>query len=331
METIRVYVENMFKTLPAKEELRKLKQDILLSMEEKYTELKVEGKSENEAIGIVISEFGNIDEIIKEFEIEVNQPLTSGVPKADNQPLIGLGEAKSYLKAAKRCNFFISIGVALCMSGAAILVLMYQLFADGIIFKGYVEEKMMFVPLTILLIFVGIAVTLFIFAGMSMEKYKFIDKGYFKLEPSAAVVIEEESVMSKGRSILGTIVGVVLCILSPIIIFISGLRSESGYVYGTTILILVVAVAVFIFINISAGNEGHKKLLKEGEYNPKVIEGNKVIGAVAGVVWPLTVVAFLIWGIVYDGWGISWIVFPVVGVIFGGFASLYKSVKGIEE
>lgn len=331
METIRIYVENMFKALPKTGELKKLKQDILMNMEDKYAELKSEGKTENEAIGIVISEFGNIDEIIKEFEIEVNQPSRNVTSEKENLPSMDLEEAKKYLREAKKCNFLISIGVALCMMGAAVLVFMYQLYDDGIIFKGLVEDKAMITPLIILLAFVGVAVALFIFAGISMEKYKYIDKGYFNLQSSSRIILEEEGERLRTKSTIGTIVGVVLCILSPIILFLSGMKSESGYVYGTTLLILVIAVAVFIFINISTCNEGHKKLLKEGEYNPKVKEENKVIGAVAGVVWPLTVMVFLIWGIAYDGWEICWIVFPIVGVIFGGFCNVYKSVKGIED
>lgn len=331
METIRIYVENMFKALPKTGELKKLKQDILMNMEDKYAELKSEGKTENEAIGIVISEFGNIDEIIREFEIEVNQPSRNVTSEKENLPSMDLEEAKKYLRETKKCNFLISIGVALCMMGAAVLVFMYQLYDDGIIFRGLVEDKAMITPLIILLAFVGVAVALFIFAGISMEKYKYIDKGYFNLQPSARIILEEEGERLRTKSTIGTIVGVVLCILSPIILFLSGMKSESGYVYGTTLLILVIAVAVFIFINISTCNEGHKKLLKEGEYNPKVKEENKVIGAVAGVVWTLTVMVFLIWGIAYDGWEICWIVFPIVGVIFGGFCNVYKSVKGIED
>lgn len=41
-----------------------------LKRNEKYNELKNDGKSENEAIGIVISEFGNIEELIEELGIE---------------------------------------------------------------------------------------------------------------------------------------------------------------------------------------------------------------------------------------------------------------------
>ena len=55
METIRIYLENMFSRLPRTPEIIKLENDMLRTMEDKYEELKMEGKSENEAIGIVIS------------------------------------------------------------------------------------------------------------------------------------------------------------------------------------------------------------------------------------------------------------------------------------
>lgn len=64
MDTIKSYLNNIFGNLPKTNQILKLKSDLLLNMEEKYNELKNDGKSENEAIGIVISEFGNVDELI---------------------------------------------------------------------------------------------------------------------------------------------------------------------------------------------------------------------------------------------------------------------------
>ena len=61
METIKNYLESMFLNLPNTPEVYKAKNELLQMMEDKYTELKGSGKSENEAIGIVISEFGNLD------------------------------------------------------------------------------------------------------------------------------------------------------------------------------------------------------------------------------------------------------------------------------
>lgn len=70
MNTIESYVETMFMNLPMTDQIINLKKDILSNMEEKYDELKSDGMSDNEAIGLVISEFGNIDELLNELEID---------------------------------------------------------------------------------------------------------------------------------------------------------------------------------------------------------------------------------------------------------------------
>ena len=70
METIRVYLDTMFRSLPDTSEVRRAKEELLAMMEDKYTELRSEGKSENEAIGQVIAEFGNAEELIRELELD---------------------------------------------------------------------------------------------------------------------------------------------------------------------------------------------------------------------------------------------------------------------
>ena len=62
METLRSYLETMFLNLPNTPQVQRAKNELWQMMEDKYTELKEEGKSENEAIGIVISECGYLDE-----------------------------------------------------------------------------------------------------------------------------------------------------------------------------------------------------------------------------------------------------------------------------
>lgn len=70
MDTIREYVESVFAQLPRTSDMERLKEEILANMEEKYTELTAQGVPENEAIGTVLTEFGNIDEIIDEYGYE---------------------------------------------------------------------------------------------------------------------------------------------------------------------------------------------------------------------------------------------------------------------
>ena len=69
MEAIREYLNNMFLNLPETPQVLRAKAELMEMMEDKYEELTAEGMSEKEAVGTVISEFGNLDELAEELGI----------------------------------------------------------------------------------------------------------------------------------------------------------------------------------------------------------------------------------------------------------------------
>ena len=70
METIRNYLETMFANMPNTPEVRRAKDELLQMMEDKYNELIAEGVNENAAVGTVISEFGNLDELAEDLGLK---------------------------------------------------------------------------------------------------------------------------------------------------------------------------------------------------------------------------------------------------------------------
>ena len=72
METIKSYLETMFANMPDTPEVIRAKFELFGMMEDKYNELISEGKSENEAVGTVISEFGNLDELADTLGLNAN-------------------------------------------------------------------------------------------------------------------------------------------------------------------------------------------------------------------------------------------------------------------
>lgn len=70
MDTIMNYIDSMFAGVPDSEATQRLREDITANMSDKFEELVGEGKSENEAVGTVISEFGNIDEVLAEMGVK---------------------------------------------------------------------------------------------------------------------------------------------------------------------------------------------------------------------------------------------------------------------
>ena len=111
METIKNYLENMFSHLPNTPEVQKAKYELYQMMEDKYNELISEGKSDNEAIGIVISEFGNLDELadslgIKSF-VDPSQAMPASKTLSRETAVAFLRDSakQAYLTAFGECCF----------------------------------------------------------------------------------------------------------------------------------------------------------------------------------------------------------------------------------
>jgi hypothetical protein len=317
METIKNYLDNMFANLPKTVEMLSLKEDILFNMEEKYQELKDNGKSENEAIGIVISEFGNIDELISEYDLS-NDLADETIKSLTEQ------EVYEYLEDKKRTGAFVGLGVILCIMGAALLVLITQLAEDNIILGGMNQNFKDLLGVIVLLCLIVPAVGIFIFTGTKMEKYKYL-RNDFILSSNLRANLQQMHQDYSYYQVRAIFVGVSLCILSPIAIFVASLWGDSGSTYGVVILLFIISIAVFIFIYFGGIGESYKILLKIDNYGTyKNEKNNRVIGAVAAIVWPLAVCIFLASGLVYDKWAINWIVFPITGILFGMFCSVYS-------
>lgn len=323
METIRNYLDNIFSSLPKSAEIIKLKDELLSNMEEKYWELKESGKTENEAIGIVISEFGNIDELINELGIENRKQL-------DSIPTITMEEAENYMRDKVKYGKLIAIGVMLCILAPAMLMLTYNIIIGGAFgTENNVKtlEGLSVIPLFIL---IAIAVGLFIYAGNQLNKYKYLEEDFIcPLYIQQRVKVKKEEFSSNFTKL--NIIGVTLCVLSPVALIsisaIGGYDNDILSTYGTIVLLIMVAIAVFIFIIVGNINNSYNALLQIEEYSSKGKENSKAIGDVASVVWPIATAIFLIWGLGFNGWYICWIIFPITGILFGAFSGLYALIK----
>jgi hypothetical protein len=317
MDTIRSYLDNMFSRLPRTARVLDLKNNILSNMEEKYYELKNQGKSENEAIGIVISEFGNIDELIMELGINQEDQMNA-------QPVVTREEVEAYLSVKQTMGKLVGFGVFLCMFGVAMLILLSSLL-EGV---NNISEAATDTPgIIILLVLVTIAVGIFIYSGMSFERYQYMEKGV-QLPGELEVELKQRYEQYNPTFYLQLIIGVCMIILSPISLFVTSIFGDRMEDYGVVILIILVACSVYLFISSGTIRESYSRLLKLGEYSEleRRKKEDKVIGAVASIVWPLAVVIFLICGFVYNQWHIAWIIFPITGILFGMFSAAYSII-----
>lgn len=319
METIKNYLDNIFKTLPMSDELFRLKNEIFGDMEAKYHELRQMGSTENEAIGKVISEFGNIDELISEFGISTS-------PK-ENLPIVSIDKAREFLSLSLKASLFIGCGVAIILFGVSMFIGLYTLFETNRFLPSLSQDLVDILPVILLLVMIIPAVGLFIYSDTLLKKYKFIELAKFELDSKTKYILQEEVNTFAPKRTLSTIIGVSLCILSAVVLLIVSGFDSSYSSYGVSLLLIIVSIAVFIFIYFGGIQNSYDKLLKSGDFAFEEKQNDKVLKAVSAIVWPIIVCIFLLSGFLYNMWYINWIVFPITGILFGAFSSLYSILK----
>jgi hypothetical protein len=326
----------MFAPLPKTAEMKRIKEDLLANMEDKYEELKQSGKSENEAIGIVISEFGNIDELVKELDIDVasEEADEDGVDPAS----LTDEQVDDYLDDSTKTGKLIGFGVGLCIAGAASLVLLSQLAEDGLLF-GMGQDTGAVIGVVTLFLLVAPAVGLFIYSGMVMEKHKYLGSGFY-LPADIRVSLEHKYELDQRSFTTKLIAGVALCILSPAPLILLSIINDSAAVYGVVILLLMVALAVNLFVTSGTKHDAYRKLLKKGSgkkgrgasvdtWNEEDDEKSepKIIRAISAVLWPFVTILFLITGFFFHMWHINWILFAIAGLFLAMINGVYSAVK----
>lgn len=256
METIRVYLENMFAGLPKTPEVEHLKQELLLGMEDKYLELKRADKSENEAIGIVISEFGNIEELTAELGI---QPVNT----EEAAPELTEEETYAYIAAKRSVGLWTGLGVILCASGVAFLIFLNTLFENYAMSADHsTVETGTVLGLIGMFVLIAIGVGMFIHSGMKLERFKHMEQG-FQLPYALMMSLQRSQASFALTYRVAIITGVCLCILSPVFIFAASYLSDNYGPYGVSAFMVMAGIAVFLFVYYGNMQGAYTKLLEE--------------------------------------------------------------------
>lgn len=317
METIYTFLDNLFKGLPQTKALKKAKDDLYQMMIEKYLDYKEDGKTENEAVGLVISEFGNIDEILETLGIEVD-------PNKKSSRIVSENEALSFMKTKSENSTRIALGVFLCIVGVGMLNVLEHLIPNWMPSLSTLEANLVAIGFFFVLIIV--AVGLFIYSGLALSQKAKLFLKDFELSKEAEQTIELANQDYVRFYNQGLMFGVLLIMSSIIAFVLSQISDQSGSIFVFVGFVLI-AMGVFSLVKVGIVHGGYSQLLKLGDYQPAKKESQKIVSLVASILFPLTAIGFLLWSFLGNAWTISWIVWPIVGILFGVFASIVDYIK----
>ncbi len=311
METIKKYLDAMFANMPNTAEVRKARAELLQMMEDKYNELIRQGQTENTAVGTVISEFGNLDELADDLGLsrEVEESRT-GEGEIQRR-LVTLEESQQYLANRSRKSAFLSLGVMLTIISVAC-----PIFFGGYYGNGSAGAALMFVS-------IAVGVGLIIFSSFIDSGWNFLKTEACRIDMETAELVKERRRSFEPVRALCVSLGVILCIICWIPnLFIGGAYGP----IGASLMFLLIGIGVFLIVYANNVYGGFERMLNlndvntmSGSYteenNRPIRFKNKAAETIATIYWPLIVSAYLIISFLTFQWHLTWIIWPIAGVM----------------
>ena len=334
MNVIIAYLETMFSAYPARPRLLEAKAELQTMMEDAYHGYIAAGQSENEAVGRVITEFGNLDELAPVLGItnEIAPQTAADAAAEPASPVyapLTVAEATGFAEAHHRTRFKLAIGVALFVLSPITLLLLSVAADNGLVRLS--SGGAAAIGLSALFVLIAGGVLLMISISRDFSRYERIQQRRFSHSAEVTAWAEALTQQHDRRRLTALQFAIACWVLSPVPLLALALTNEGApledfwSVLGVALVLVLVATGLLILLPHTwartvyetvtgptdrAGRKGHRG----GD------DDSSVISVIAPIYWPLAVVIYLGWSFIWDAWDISWLVWPIAGLLFGALA-----------
>lgn len=186
------------------------------------------------------------------------------------------------------------------------------------------------IGICVLIVLIAIAVTIFILCGMKTKKYEFMEKEDIETAYGVSGMVKEKRDAYHSPYVTQLVIGITCCICSVIPLFGTLAVSESDFymVSAVCMLLALVAIGTYFIVRSATKMNAMNQLLEEEDYTRQKKHENKKMSGPVTVYWLIATAIYLAWSFTTNDWDRTWIIWPVVGVLFPAF---YAIVSGIRK
>lgn len=341
MNVIIAYLDTMFSPYPQTPRMLEAKAELQTMMEDAYQGLTGKGLSHNEAVGKVITEFGNLDELAPVLGITgeiapaaavsavgpVAASQTSAAPQAPQHPPVTMQEAEGFAEAHRHTRFRLSSAVALFVLAPIAIIVLPVAAQSGVVALS--QSTASIAGLMLLLVLVAIGVVMLIGLSREFAPFKRLQEGQFSKNPVVNGWAEDLAQQHERSRIRALQISVLCWVLSPApLLLLTLVPQDSPWqglwsVTGVALLLVMVAAGLLILLPTTWAHTVAETLTRSGtSASGRERDGERsIVGVIASFYWPLLVAIYLAWSFIGNAWGQSWIVWPIGGVLFGAIAA----------
>lgn len=263
-----------------------------------------------------------------EEAIAVAAPDTIPDPGSDsNIRTVSLEEADTFINITQDMAAKVAAGVSLCILSPILMILLCGLSdKEG----GYIlpEAPAVAVGLTVLLVMVAAAVSIFIWYARKVERFEYLEKEPVELAYGVTGVVEKRKKGYEPSHGISLVIGVVLCILSAVPVLVLGVLDEEGMlaILGVIFCLVIISAGVFFLVRTCVIFGAFQKLLEEGDYSRDKKLADKRNETVTAVYWCIVTAVYLGWSFYTMEWHRTWIIWPCAAVLFAAVLGISEAV-----
>ena len=267
--------------------------------------------------------FGVSTDYLLKDSMEAAEPLPA-TADADTEgtTFVSMEEANAFIEYKQESAPRIALGVLLCILSPITLLLLGGAQQSGRLAITELQAGM--IGLIVLLMMIAGAVLLFVLTGMKGSKYEYLEKDALDTAYGVTGMVRERMQRSENEHTRSVAIGVVLCVLAAVPLFVLILWRGEDELYGglgVAAILTLVAIGVHTIVRTSVPWEGYRMLLEEGDYTRAAKRSNRKY---SGIYWGLITAAYLATSFITQRWDMTWIVWPVAGVLYGVIVEIGK-------
>lgn len=241
---------------------------------------------------------------------------------------VDMEEANAFLKIKEENSRRVALGVMLCILSPVALILLGGAQAMGLL--NWSENMAGGIGLVVLMLMIIPAVGLFVVSNLRISRFEYLEKEPVETLYGVSGMVKDRKEKFQPVHTRYMMTGIMLCIASAIPLFISlvfGNGENFLQVVGIASILLLAAIGVMLIIRVSIIWGSYQQLLEEGDYTRGNKESNGKIGLIGGAYWCVIAAAYLAWSFIGNSWKISWVIWPVAGVLFGAVVGITKALR----
>ena len=266
--------------------------------------------------------FGVSTDYLLKDSLEMAEPVLSQDADTEGTTFVSMEEANAFIEYKLESAPRIALGVLLCILSPITLLILGGAQQSGRLAVTELQAGM--IGLIVLLLMIAGAVLLFVLTGMKGSRYEYLERDALDTAYGVTGMVRERMQRSEAEHTRSVAIGVVLCVLAAIPLFVLILWRGEDELYGglgVAAILTLVAIGVHTIVRASVPREGYRMLLEEGDYTRAAKRSNRKY---SGIYWGIVTAAYLAVSFTTNRWDMTWIVWPVAGVLYGVIVEIGK-------